>query len=71
MLTTVCEILVADVPEASCRRAQAYLDRLVFDLHNEMAHATDLVPPALIPEMLQEPPEPQATPRDLDELAKD
>ena len=70
VIANICEMLVGDVPEENCRRAQAYLDRLLYDLRNEMAHAADLVPPALVPEMPPEPPGPLATARDLDELAR-
>ena len=35
------------------------------------AHAADLVPPALVPEMPNDPPGAVATARQLDELAKD
>jgi transposase-like protein len=70
VLSNVCEMLVDEVPEEDRRRIQAYLDRLMFELRNEMAHAADFVPPALVPE-IPEPPGRLATAADLDELAKD
>jgi transposase-like protein len=71
VLSNICEMLAGDVPEENRRRVQAYLDRLIFDLRNEMSHAADLVPPALVPEMPNDPPGAVATARQLDDLAKD
>jgi hypothetical protein len=71
LVSTVCEMLVGDVPEQNCQRAQEYLERLMFDLRNELANAADLTPPALVTPPAEEPPEPQGPLGNLDALDDD
>lgn len=70
LLSNICQMLTGTVPEENCRRAQAYLDRLMLDLRSETAHTAYLAPPGLIPET-QEPPGPLATADDLQDAAGD
>ena len=60
VVSTVCEMLIGDMPEENCQRAQEYLERLMLDPNSELASATNLIPPALVTPSPEEPPETQS-----------
>ncbi|MGA2064234.1 MAG: helix-turn-helix domain-containing protein [Thermoguttaceae bacterium] len=57
IVSTVCEMLVGDVPEENCQRAQEYLERLMLDLRSELASAEGVTPAALAPPPAEDPAE--------------